>query len=261
MSYRFHKLSPKIVMQDFSFGKDAARAGDDLPGFRLPTTEGGYISKPDLAGQPALIAFGSITCPMTASAMPVLKGLHAEFGDRVQFLLLNVREAHPGEHIGQPETFEQKLANAMELKTRYNLEFPVVVDDLDGTLHRILDPKPNAVFVADSDGTIVFRSLWAGDEKGLRRALEAVIEGKEPEHAQSTAMAGPLARGIGYMDAVLEDAGPRAKRELLLAAPPMALLASLARLFGRLDPERRGAAAIASLAGVLALVFAYAWLA
>ena len=34
---------------------------------------------------------------MTASAGPVLKRLYQEFGDRVAFGTLYVREAHPGE--------------------------------------------------------------------------------------------------------------------------------------------------------------------
>lgn len=49
---------------------------------------------------------------MTASAGPALKRMHEEFGDRVGFVTLYVREAHPGERYPQPETFEQKLEHA-----------------------------------------------------------------------------------------------------------------------------------------------------
>jgi len=34
---------------------------------------------------------------MTKSAGPALNDLYAEFGDRVEFLALYVREAHPGD--------------------------------------------------------------------------------------------------------------------------------------------------------------------
>lgn len=257
--YAYQKLTTGIVMNDITFGKDAAHVGDPLPDFRLPTTDGDYLSKTDLAGRPVLIAFGSISCPMTASAMPTLKRLHGEFGDAVQFLMLDVREAHPGENIEQPDTLEAKCRNATELKNRYELEFPMVVDDLDGTVHRALGTQPNAVFVADATGTIVFRSLWASDEKALQRALEAVAAGETPPNEQSAAMIGPFARGLGYFDAVLKAAGPRAAREVALAAPPIALLAGISRLFPGLDPGRRGAATMASLAIILALML-IAWL-
>jgi hypothetical protein len=42
---------------------------------------------------------------MTASAVPALKKLWAEFGSRVAFITLYVREAHPGENYPQPQTF------------------------------------------------------------------------------------------------------------------------------------------------------------
>jgi thiol-disulfide isomerase/thioredoxin len=252
--YAYKKLTAGIVLNDISFGKDAARVADSLPEFRLLTTDGDYISRTDLAGRPVLIAFGSISCPMTASAMPALKRLHAQFGDAVRFLMLDVREAHPGENIEQPDTLEAKCRNATQLKNQYGLEFPVAVDDLDGSVHRALGTKPNAVFLADATGTIVFRALWASDEKALHRALEAVAAGEAPPQEQSTAMIGPFAKGLGYFDAVLKAAGPRAAREVLLAAPPIALLAGISRLFPGLDPGHRGAAAMASLAIVLALL-------
>ena len=46
---------------------------------------------------------------MTASAGSALKQLHEEFGDRVAFVTLYVREAHPGERYPQSQTLEQKL--------------------------------------------------------------------------------------------------------------------------------------------------------
>jgi hypothetical protein len=49
--------------------------------------------------------------------------LSAEFGDRVAFLTLYVREAQPGERYPQPQTFEEKLAHARAL-TRRVTRFP-----------------------------------------------------------------------------------------------------------------------------------------
>src|SRR5919197_420049 len=105
---------------------------------------------------------------MTASAVPALKQLYAEFGDRMAFAVLYVREAHPGERYPQPRSFEQKLEHARAFKRREQLPWPVAVDDLEGSLHRALDAKPNAFYLMDADGNVAFRSLWSNDERTVR---------------------------------------------------------------------------------------------
>jgi hypothetical protein len=67
---------------------------------------------------------------MTASAGPVLTKLHDEFGDKISFVTLYVQEAHPGDRFPQPETFEQKRAQARAYKERDAIPWPVAVDDL-----------------------------------------------------------------------------------------------------------------------------------
>ncbi|WP_164701461.1 hypothetical protein [Modestobacter sp. KNN46-3] len=49
----------------------------------------------------------------------------------------------------------------------------VAVDDVDGTLHRLLDPKPGAAYLVGTDGTVLFRSPWADHPGPLRHALSA----------------------------------------------------------------------------------------
>src|SRR5918993_6049736 len=113
---------------------------------------------------------------MTASAGPVLKKLYERFGDQVGFLTVYVREAHPGDHYRQPHTFEEKAYLAREYRNRDGIPWPVAVDDIDGTLHRALDAKPNAAYLVQVDGRIAQRVLWSNDERGLRRAVRAVLE-------------------------------------------------------------------------------------
>src|SRR5919198_4979288 len=119
---------------------------------------------------------------MTASAGPALKELYREFGDRVAFLTVYVREAHPGERYPQPDTFEQKLNHAIDYKERDQIPWTVAVDDIDGSFHQALDPKPNAAFFVDASGRIAFRSLWSNDEAGLRQGFEALVSGDPAAH-------------------------------------------------------------------------------
>lgn len=250
--YRYRSFNTRLLMSDFRFGKESLGQGDRVPEFDLPTATGGYVRSRELrGGRPLLLIFGSVSCPMTAASAPSLKDLHAEFGDQVEFATLYVREAHPGEKVPQPESLAEKLEQAKSFQELDAIPWTVAVDDIEGTLHRALDPKPNAAYLIDSRGIIAFRSLWAGDEKGLRRALSTLVKGQRPSKPQSTAMLGPLAQGMGRFREVILRSGRRAERDVLLAAPPIAVVARLATLFRPLSATARGVAAMASF-GLLA---------
>ena len=94
------------------------------------------------------MVFGSGTCPMTDSAAPGLNRPHIRFGSGIRFVMVNVREVHPGKAFPQPQTFEAKMAHAARLRELHGFAFEVAVDDLVGTLHRALGPKPNSAYIA-----------------------------------------------------------------------------------------------------------------
>ncbi len=58
--------------------------GDRVPDFDLPTLGGGRFRSTDLGETgPALLVFGSYTCPVTENAAPGLKELHGRFGGQI----------------------------------------------------------------------------------------------------------------------------------------------------------------------------------
>lgn len=256
--YLYDHVTQKVLMEDMSFGEDAPKPGDRLPQLDLPTVDGERIRSADFEGRkPLLLITGSYSCPMTASSNPILKDLYEEFGRDIDFVMLHVREAHPGEHREQPRSFEDKLEHARALKARDRLPWPIAVDDPEGTVHRALDEKPNAVWLTNRDGIIVYRGLWAGDEKGLLQALDAVIQGAFPREQESRRRLGPMAMGVGKMREMTRQSGPRAERDLWRTAPPMAAMAWLADLYQPLPPKWRTIAAAATLgAAVSAIVSA-----
>jgi hypothetical protein len=94
--------------------------------------------------------------------VPEFNRLQEEFNNKgVSFFLLYTRESHPAENYGAHATFEQKLAYAQELQRLENVQFPIVVDHLDGRIHRAYGVWPNALFVVHKDGRLVFRSNMA----------------------------------------------------------------------------------------------------
>jgi len=251
-AYRFQRFRTALLIDDLTFGREAPGPGDQIPAFDLPTLDGGRFSSRALGDLPVLLVVGSRTCPITESAGPVLRRLHTEFGGRVRFVLVNTREAHPGEVYGQPQTWQEKWAHAIELRDHHGITFEVAVDDIDGTLHRALTPKPNSAYLLDPAGVIRYRAHWANDERGLRTALSARVRGRDLPRARSRGMVRPLLRAVGHLPGVVGFAGREVERDVWLAAPPLALLARLSWLFRWLPTDQRGRAAT----GLLAAMFA-----
>ena len=249
--YRFKAVTMDILINDMRFNRGTPAAGDLFPKFDLTSTSGERITWQDFGGKPVLLTVGSTTCPLTAASIPALKRLRQEFGSEVEFVMVNVREAHPAENMAQPKTFEEKLEHARALKEQFEIPWTVVTDDIDGGFHRALDTKPNSAYIVDRDGVIAFRSLFATDESNLHEALTAVVRGKVPSKTESQAMFGPMARSFGYIHDVLGRAGPQAKRDMWRAAPPVVMAGLVASLFSSLAPEKRGVPAMALLAAIM----------
>ncbi|WP_332836028.1 deiodinase-like protein [Micromonospora phaseoli] len=215
---------------------------------RVSITPNDPIGAPCRQGPiPVLMVFGSRTCPVTESAGPILRTLHAEFAGQVRFVLVNTREAHPGDVLTQPQSEQDKWAHAQELRAHHDFTFEVAVDDIDGQLHRAMTPKPNSAYLISSSGIIVYRAHWANDELGLRSALTQAAAGHQPARRASKGMIGPLLRAVGHLPGVVAFAGGKVERDVWLAAPPLAVLGRLSRLFGRLPADQRGTAATALL--------------
>jgi hypothetical protein len=197
---------------------------------------------------------------MTASAGPALKELYREYGDRVAFLTVYVREAHPGERYPQPQLFDDKLAHARAYKERDQIPWTVAVDDVEGSFHQATDPKTNAAYFVDSDGRIVFRTLWSNDAAGLRQGFEALLSPNvEAAHGQREAKLVPMMRGMGKMDEILGSAGDVARHDLRRALPAVYGMAKLAGVFRPLPPLGRAFAATTVVATALGVAGVIGW--
>lgn len=259
--YRFERFRTGLLLSDMFFGTGTPGTGDRVPAFDLPTLDGPRFSSADLGPLPVLLVFGSRTCPVTESAGPILRELHEEFGEAVRFVLVNTREAHPGQLVPQPQTFERKWEHALDLRRHHAFDFETAVDGIDGEVHRAFSPKPNSAYLIDQEGTILYRAHWANDARGLRDALAAAVLRRAPARGHSRGMAGSLLRAVGHLPGIVRAAGSRVERDVWLAAPPLALLGRLSLFFRRLPADRRGAAATALVVVVVMIAAALAlWL-
>lgn len=243
-AYPYPHFTREILLADLAF-RGGPSPGEPMPDFELMITDGTHLRNGHIVGrQPLLLICSSISCPMTMSAVPGLKRLYAEFGDQIRFVSLYVREAHPGELAPQPSTFEEKLARARIFQTTTAIPWDVAVDTVAGDVHQALDPRSNAAFLMDVDGTIACRVLASNDARSLRQGLQAMVNTNRRPIGEWQPRLVPALRAIGVMDDVLDRAGLVAKQDFRQAVPTGYALICLATLFPFLPPLARGVAAL-----------------
>lgn len=194
-----------------------AQVGAPAPEFEAYTLEGALVRLSELRGRRHLVIMtGAVTSPMCAFEAPAFGRLRREFDDRgVAFFLLYTRESHPAEHYPAHRSLEQKLAHARDLQRLENLEFPVLIDHLDGRIHRAYGVWPNALFVIHKDGRLMFRSNMA-NHRELRQYLEDLVEAEKAAaegkvlHLQYSERLVPHEADQATHRRVYERAGPKA---------------------------------------------------
>jgi len=259
-AYRIRRPTLPVLLNDMRIPASDPGPGDQIPGFDLPTTDGGRVTSASLLqdGRPVLLVFGSVTCPVTESAAPGLNLLHERYGSDVRFVVVNVREAHPGARFAQPETMDDKLKHAVALARHHGFRFETAVDDLDGSLHRAFGTRPSSAYLIDPTGRILFRAHWSNSTDALDQALSAVTAGQAPPRPAVGRTVGSMMRMTGYAEVSLHTAGSGAARDMWRVAPPFASMIATSRLFSFLPRSRRGLPAALLLTAVLAGVIAVA---
>ena len=112
-----------------------------------------------------------------------------EFADDVNFLFVYVREAHPDTHPDWPahKSIEQKLEHARALRKRHGTPRTIVVDSLEGEVHRVYGGMPNMSWIVDHAGIVAYKAAWTS-EIDLRAAIGEVLRHKELKREGGTSL-------------------------------------------------------------------------
>jgi peroxiredoxin len=237
------------------------KAGEEAPDFELPSLEGEKVRLSDYEGRKdVVLTFGSATCPMTAGSIRGLNRVHEEYSDDdVQFFFVYVREAHPGEDLPAHRSLDDKVEAAELFREEEQVEIPMLVDRLDGRVHRQYGARPNSTYLIDKSGRVAFRAVWTRPsvvEEAVEELLEHQKESGE-EHAvvrggEDTSL--PRRYGMLHAHRALERGGPKAVRdfkEALGARGQVAMATSRMAEPVMLHPVR-AVAAVAVAGGVIA---------
>jgi hypothetical protein len=148
--------------------------GSEAPDFELPSTDGTQVRLRDLRGQPVLLHLISYTCPVTRGGVYTMRELHRLYGEGVRFVEMLVRQAHPGERHGAYRSQEAKLEDARAYVREERITWPVLSDDLTGTVQRAYGGLAAAVYLIDSRGSVAFCGTW-GQAPALRQAIDDLL--------------------------------------------------------------------------------------
>lgn len=104
-----------------------------------------------------------------------MEQLAQEFAGSAAFFTVWVREAHAGGDYQQPEDMQDRERHASDFCAADGAAIPVILDDMQGSLHRRFGDMPNSIYVLDARGVVVYRANWA-DHREVRRVLEQLRE-------------------------------------------------------------------------------------
>jgi len=177
-AYLTPRFKPKLYNMDIFVGP---RAGETAKDFTSMDLAGNQVRLSDFKGKWVVLETGSATCSMYTKNIDGMHQLAEEFPD-VEFLVVYVREAHPGERLHQHKTFEEKKTAAQLLPKKYGENRRILIDSLDGQMHRTYGGMPNIVYVINPDGIVHYRCDWA-HVHGVRKALAERDHVHTDEHA------------------------------------------------------------------------------
>lgn len=203
--YNYETFRRNLLIRDMVITKflGAPKPGDKAPDFEGRTIEGDRIRLSDYQGKSnVVLTLGSATCPFSTSSIRGLNALYKDYSDEMEFLFVYIREAHPGEELGAHKEMRDKVQAAEMFQEAEDIEMPIIVDDLNGRIHRKYGKAPNPTYLIDRSGRIAFRMLNT-DTSVLGEAIEELLERQEERGADHVVVHGGEYRGMPKAGALL----------------------------------------------------------
>lgn len=142
------------------------RVGAPAPVVQVNDLDGKSVDLGQWIGRkPVLIEFWATWCPNCEELLPRLKAAYTEYGDRIEFLGVNV-------------TVNQNPDKVRSYVAEHAMPFRILYDD-QGTSVRAYDaPSTSYVVILDATGTVVYTGL--GGEQSLEAALRRAVSPPKP---------------------------------------------------------------------------------
>ena len=209
--YNYTKFKPEYYNFTTFEGPKAGEKAVDFDAYGL---DGGKVKLSDYFGTWLVLETGSFSCPMYVGNIQKMNRLVKDFKD-VRFLVLYIREAHPGSNVPPLKSIKEKLDHANRLTGEENEERTIIVDTIDGNAHKLYGSYPDAVYIINPEGTVVFRGDWT-----MASEVQKVLsQGRDEIHKRDHYEPGVPSIPLAFR--VLKRAGLNALWDFALGLPKL----------------------------------------
>jgi hypothetical protein len=133
-----------------------------------------------------------------------LRDLYEQYSDRIQFLVIYIREAHPvdGWWLGggiqgkimsryepraatdvyDPKTLDERRGVAQRCEIALEYGIPTLVDDMDDSVNRAYAALPTRLYLVGKDGRVVYaagKGPFGFKPNELKMAIEKMLDEEE----------------------------------------------------------------------------------
>ena len=140
-------------------------SSDKLPDFKVYDMDGNAVTLYESFGKPLVVNFWATWCPPCKAEMPYFDELYKEYGDRVDFMMVNLTD-------GQRDT----TASVKAFIGSNKYSFPVYCDsEMSAAIAYGVNSIPMTLFI-DSEGELINYKVGAISESALESMLLKMTE-------------------------------------------------------------------------------------
>jgi peroxiredoxin len=156
--------------------------GDAAPSFELPGVDGSRHSLGDYEGKPVAVVFSCCHCPYVIAWEDRINDVARDYEGRAGLVAVNSNAGYLGDSF---EDMEQRARDK-------GFVFPFLYDETQEVASTYGASRTPEVFVFDPERRLVYHGAPDADHREpsagaryLRNALDAALDGGEPETAES----------------------------------------------------------------------------
>ncbi|MGE7919076.1 redoxin domain-containing protein [Viridibacillus sp. NPDC093762] len=156
-----------MIKTNFVDKDESAESGleinDVAPDFQLKNLAGEQVKLSDYRGQKVLLNFWASWCPPCKEEIPHMQKYYEEYGEKSDMVILAVNMTRV-EKGGK-----EKIAEFVE---KYEMTFPVLVDDNDGKVMKLYDVRSfPTTYIINSEGVITQKVRMSLDDKKIEEII------------------------------------------------------------------------------------------
>lgn len=135
------------------------------PDFTATDPDGNPVSLSDYLGKPVVLNFWASWCGPCKNEMPAFDQAFAEYGDQIQFLMVNLTD-----------NYQETLESAKAFLDTVDYQFPVFFDTkMEGAIAYGVTGIPATYFI-NAEGQVVARAVQSLDYDTLLRGIGMLLE-------------------------------------------------------------------------------------